>query len=68
MPVAPEDFDARLHESYQRAYRALNDGDGDAVGMFAELAEVYPDDPLVGLHRKRIQRGERSTTIVIRKK
>jgi len=68
LPVAPDDFEARLHEPYQQAYRLLENGDPDAAGMFVGLAEIYPDDPLVRLHRKRIDRGECNTTIVIRKK
>jgi hypothetical protein len=36
--------------------------------MFAELAQGYPDDPLVALHLRRLQAGEQGDLIVMSEK
>ena len=53
---------------YELAYQLLSDDDPKSDILFGELASHYPDDPLIALHFNRIRDGERSTTLVIRKK
>lgn len=40
---------------YEAAYEAMAQGDAIAVDRFAQLATLYPEDPLVRLHHERLQ-------------
>jgi class 3 adenylate cyclase/CHASE2 domain-containing sensor protein len=53
---------------YEKAYQLLSDEDPDSTDLFGKLAAQYPQDPLVCLHASRIEAGEHSTTLIIRKK
>ncbi len=46
-------------DDYLRAYRLMADENdtGRAAEQFAQLAELFPDDPLVDLHRRRLAEG-----------
>jgi adenylate cyclase len=68
MPVAKDEVNQDLVERYEKAYRALSNNDADADQLFATLEGMYPQDPLVKLHVKRMESGEGGTTLIIRKK
>ena len=53
---------------YGAAYTLLEEGGDDALGAFRELADRYPEDPLVALHLDRLEHGERGTRIVLKGK
>jgi hypothetical protein len=68
MPVAKDEVNQDLVERYEKAYWALSNNDADADQLFATLEGMYPQDPLVKLHVKRMESGEGGTTLIIRKK
>ena len=68
LPVEPGEVDEQLVADYGQAYEALAAGDPSAKGLFEELAERFPQDPLVKLHHERINAGESGVTLIIRKK
>ncbi len=68
MPVRDHGINKTQITKYEKAYQLLSDNDPDSTTLFDELAEQYPQDPLVHLHASRIGAGAHSTTIVIRKK
>jgi adenylate cyclase len=55
-------------DAYQAAFTALHNEEPQAAAMFAELAQGYPDDPLVALHLRRLQAGEQGDLIVMSEK
>jgi adenylate cyclase len=67
-PVSEDDPAFAWVEKYNAAYSVLEKRDPGAVQAFAELAQLAPDDPLVNLHRKRLQNGETGTEIVLDEK
>ena len=68
LPVVEAEVDAELIASYAQAYAALEADLPEAGDWIAALELRYPDDPLIKLHARRIEAGERGTTMVIRKK
>jgi class 3 adenylate cyclase len=53
---------------YEEAYRLLTIQDPDSRVVFRQLARLYPDDPLIALHRKQIEEGIFTTTMTDNKK
>jgi len=68
MPVGDQGMNEMHAAKYEKAYRLLSEDDPDSTDLFNELATQYPGDPLIHLHSSRIDAGEHSTTMVIRKK
>ena len=58
MPRAPLD-------DYRKAFDAMHDEDPQAAVLFAQLAEAWPQDPLVQLHHTRLTDGEHGDLIVM---
>lgn len=56
------------HEAYTAAFGQMRDEDARAAESFRKLAADYPDDPLVALHNRRLQAGERGDLIVMSEK
>jgi adenylate cyclase len=54
------------HKVYLDAYERL--GDDNALEVFDELAETYPNDHLVKFHHRRLKQGKSGKTIVMRSK
>ncbi len=59
-------------EEHATAYRAVHArllaGDPAVAAVLAELAERWPDDPLIALHQKRLADGESGTVMVMHDK
>ena len=55
-------------DAYQAAFAALHNEEPQAAALFTELAQGYPDDPLVVLHLRRLQAGEQGDLIVMSEK
>jgi adenylate cyclase len=55
-------------EAYAAAFDLLRNEDARAADAFRKLAADYPDDPLVALHDRRLQAGERGERIVMSEK
>lgn len=53
---------------YEEAYRLLDNEEPDAQIAFDQLASLYPQDPLIALHRQRIEQGIFSTTLMAQSK
>lgn len=53
---------------YGEAFELLNRARPEAAQAFQMLADDYPDDPLVALHRRRLQQGESDDVIVLGRK
>jgi adenylate cyclase len=53
---------------YEAAFAALRSEDPVALELFRQLAGTYPDDPLVALHRRRLEAGEKGDLIVMSEK
>lgn len=62
--VVENKVDCKLSESYEEAYRALSDNDEKVDDLFAALETLYPEDPLVRLHVRRIKAGETGTKLI----
>ena len=50
---------------YEHAYVMLTDENPESEIIFDQLASLYPDDPLISLHRDRIREGQFTTTIIV---
>ncbi len=55
-------------DAYAAAFALLRSEDARASEAFSKLAADYPDDPLVKLHHRRLQAGERGDLIVMSEK
>jgi adenylate cyclase len=55
-------------DAYAAAFDLLRSEDAQATDAFSKLAADYPDDPLVKLHHRRLQAGERGDLIVMSEK
>jgi len=64
LPVA-EGADEDFVAAYLELYRLLGADDPAAAGRLAELAERWPDEPLIRLHQGRLAHGERGTVMVM---
>jgi adenylate cyclase len=58
MPSRPDEAEPGLLSGYDEFYRQLQRGEAGAGQRLASLLERYPDDPLLRLHARRLQRGE----------
>lgn len=68
-PVIEEPAVARAPlDAYAAAFALLRNEDARAADAFRKLAADYPDDPLVALHDRRLQAGERGDLIVMSEK
>jgi adenylate cyclase len=64
-PLVQEGYERADSELYAQAYASMAHGEARALEMFGALTQRWPDDPLVSLHLKRLQGGERSDLIVM---
>lgn len=55
-------------QDYAAAFAALREEKPEAAGLFGQLAQAWPHDPLVALHRARLTAGERGDLIVMSEK
>ena len=53
---------------YLAAYDSLESGAEDALSLFKQLHDKYPNDPLVAFHHKRLSTGIRDASIVMHDK
>jgi adenylate cyclase len=62
-PLTPaRDVDAAA-AAYREAFRLLETRDPGALERFAELAEAFPDDPLIAFHHGRLASGEHGVLV-----
>ena len=52
-------------EDYGRAFALMQRRQRGAKASFSRLAEMFPDDPLIAFHHKRLENGEKGTDIVL---
>jgi len=52
-------------DAYRAAFEAMHREDLHAAALFAQLAQDWPQDPLVQLHHDRLMAGERGDLIVM---
>lgn len=64
-PLVEERYQRADPDQYAKAYDAMAQASDQAPGLFNELAQRWPDDPLVQLHQQRLQRGDTSDLIVM---
>ena len=64
-PVPDDAAATARRESYGRAFRQLEAGDGDAVSALATLVAANATDALASFHLRRLLNGETGTTVVI---
>ena len=55
--LQPGDIGTDVMKLYVEAYEAMRSGDTKAEDLFSKLAEVAPDDQLIGFHFRRLQAG-----------
>jgi adenylate cyclase len=55
-------------QDYEAAFRCLETSTVESRGAFDRLAERYPADALIALHRKRLAAGQTGTDIVLESK
>ena len=68
VPVSAEHKDDELIRGYTRCYEQLRRHDDGARDTLRDLQRRFPDDPLVKLHGKRLERGESGVEIVMGEK
>jgi adenylate cyclase len=54
--------------AYCAAFSQLRDGEAEARGSFARLAQQHPEDPLIALHARRSAAGELGAELVMSEK
>ena len=64
-PLAVVADGAEAAARYAAVYDLMDEDGEAALAAFCELAEHYPADPLAAFHRRRLERGERGTRIVL---
>ena len=67
-PVTEDAMPRAPLEPYRAAFDALHNEDPQAATLFAQLAQAWPQDPLVQLHHGRLQAGEQGDLIVMSEK
>jgi class 3 adenylate cyclase len=67
-PLPAEAVTSPSVASYLKAYALLEANDGAAVDAFTRLVANHPDDGLAAFHLRRLQRGERGTTVMLTEK
>ncbi|MCP4185571.1 MAG: adenylate/guanylate cyclase domain-containing protein [Hyphomicrobiales bacterium] len=51
--------------AYQQAFKQMELGNEDALVSFENLVTKYPHDPLIKLHYRRLQQGQKGATIAL---
>jgi adenylate cyclase len=64
-PVTEDAMPRAPLEDYRRAFDALHQEEPQAAALFAQLAQAWPQDPLVLLHHSRLAAGEQGDLIVM---
>lgn len=64
-PVTEDAMPRAPLEDYRRAFDALHQQEPQAAALFAQLAQAWPQDPLVLLHHGRLAAGEQGDLIVM---
>jgi len=67
-PVVEDGRKRAPAEDYATAFDLLRSENPQAKAHFAALAAAWPEDPLVALHYRRLQAGERGERIVMAEK
>ncbi len=67
-PLHEENIQPEFLARYGAAYEALKAGDDSAARLFAALDAEAPGDPLVTLHRRRLDAGDRGVVIAMDEK
>ena len=63
-----QEAESQRIRDYRAAFQQLDKSPYAAREAFARLAEQYPDDPLIALHRKRLADGQNGTDVVLKEK
>ncbi len=66
--LSEQDAASERVRDYRTAFEKLEASAADAHGIFDDLAERYPEDALVALHRRRLADGEIGADIVLDQK
>ncbi|NVO05623.1 MAG: adenylate/guanylate cyclase domain-containing protein [Rhodoferax sp.] len=64
-PVVEDAMPRAPLADYRAAFEALHSEAPEAAGLFAQLAQAWPQDPLVHLHHQRLSAGEKGDVIVM---
>ena len=56
--LQPDEFDSAWITACEEAYERMASGDPQALELYRSLERERPDDPLVRLHRSRLEAGE----------
>ncbi|OSM04353.1 CHASE2 domain-containing protein [Magnetofaba australis] len=64
-PMSAETLASERVQRYMAAYQLLKQGDEKGRASINELAELYPDDPVIQLHKKRLSAPEAPCSDVI---
>jgi adenylate cyclase len=67
-PLTEELLNSPMIKAYLHAYNLMSEKNSTASEAFTIANEVYPDDPLIAFHLKRLENGETGTTIIMRDK
>lgn len=67
-PLSAEEAETPANASYIEAFRLLEDDDPGARDVFAALAKASYDNPLIGFHLNRLDRGETGVTVILSEK
>jgi adenylate cyclase len=67
-PVTPDATGRAPLDDYRSAFDALQRQDPQAPALFAQLAQAWPQDPLVHLHHQRLCAGEQGDRMVMGEK
>jgi len=68
VPVPLDQLDDELIRAWPACYEKLRKEEEDALEALQELHRLFPDDPLVRLHMKRLEQGENGVTIIMGEK
>ena len=55
-------------DAYREAFAAMQQHDAQALPLFTQLQQAWPDDPLVQLHARRLRNGESGDRLVMEEK
>jgi adenylate cyclase len=67
-PLSRQEASSHRVSAYMVAFGKLDGADGKPLAAFSELAERYPDDPLVAFHLDRLRNGESGRVAVMTEK
>jgi adenylate cyclase len=57
------EYDEQAEDAYREAFALLEQHDGAAPAVFADLHQIYPSDPVIAYHCTRLREGEISARI-----